>query len=190
MGLDQYVYRLKQVGTKTIKALEGKMAEDLDWKKYLVLDKQGVDQSEMYKDIMHLLRPIKLKELRVNLDQLKKDAGVPDDWDVTCRSIMGTEITYTWGTMNNHISATVNADNENKYVYEKEVESYICYCTEVHYMRKEYDIQDAMYDLYDGDIENCGYYHMSKEMIDKLNELSGKKVLDNSATNLYYHEWY
>ena len=30
MGLDQYVYRLKQVGDKTIKVLQGKMANDLD----------------------------------------------------------------------------------------------------------------------------------------------------------------
>ena len=191
MGLDQYVYRLKQVGDKTIKVLQGKMTNDLDWKKYLVLDKQGVDQKpEMYKDIMHLLRPIKLKELLVNLDQLKKDAGVPDDWDITCRSIMGTETTYTWGTIDNHISATVNDDNSDKYVYEKEVESYICYCKEVYYMRKHYDVQDDMYNLYDGAIENCGYYHMSEEMIDMLNFKEGKKVLDTQANNLYYHEWY
>lgn len=191
MGLDQYIYRLKQVGDKTIKALQGKKVEELDWHKYLVMDKNGVDcKPEMYKDIMHLLRPIKLIESYVDVEKLKKDAGVPEDWSLTCRSIMGSEITYTWGDLNGHISATVNKDNEDKYVYEKEIESYICYCKEVYYTRKEYEIQDIMYDLYEGDIENCGYHHMSEDMIEALNEGEGKKVLDTDATNLYYHEWY
>lgn len=191
MGLDQYVYRMKQVGQKTIKAMDGKHIDDIDYHKYLVLDKKGVDNNpEMYRDLMSLLRPITIVESYINVAQLKKDAGVPEDWSLISRSIMNGETTYTWGTFDNHIKATVNDDNSDKYVYEERIPSYICRCTEVYYMRKHYEVQDDMYDLYDGAIENCGYHHMSEEMIDMLNFKEGKKVLDTQATNLYYHEWY
>lgn len=191
MGLDQYIYRLKQVGSKTVKALNGKHMEELDNKVYLILSKSGVDKyPEMFKDIMNILRPITLIDSFVDVNKLKRDAGVPDSWGLTCRSYVGNEMTYTWGTMDNHISATVNDDNKDKYVYEESVPSYICYAKEVYYMRKHYEVQDDMYDLYDGVIENCGYHHMSEEMIDMLNFKEGKKVLDTQANNLYYHEWY
>ena len=73
---------------------------------------------------------------------------------------------------------------------EKTVDSYICKRKEVYYMRKEYEVQDSIYELYDGVIDNCGYHHMTEDMIDVVNECAGKKVLDTQANNLYYHEWY
>ena len=191
MGLDHYVYRMKQIGKKTLLQLNGKKEDDFDYHEYLILDKDYVDDNpSMYKDIMTILRPIQIVKEYVNMDLIRKDNNIPEDWHLGLRSY-GEDITYGfYGRDHQSKQVHLTVEQHKKYEYSELVDSYICYCTEVHYMRKEYDIQDAMYELHDGDIQNCGYYHMSEEMIDKLNELSGRKVLDESATNLYYHEWY
>lgn len=190
MGLDHYVYRMKKIGKETLKQLNGKHADEFDWHKYLVLDAEYVETERgMYEDLKGVLQPITVIKTFVDIPRIEKELEIPNTAGIIMTSHQGNTTTYIWNTPD-HKSFTLNEQNEKEYTYNEEVPSYICYCTEVHYMRKEYEIQDAMYELYDGDIQNCGYYHMSEDMLDKINELSGRKVVDSSATNLFYHEWY
>lgn len=195
MGLDQFVYRMSKVGRDTLKQLNGKNEKDIDFRKFLVISQDEADwHPDMYSDIKDILSPVYMIYTFVNITKIRQDYEVPEDWEIGMKSYGGGEVTYgfrkyvdkEWKTK----SVTLTDDELKKYLYDEEIPSYICYKKEVHYMRKEYDIDDAMSELYDGTLENCGYHRMNVDMIDTLNELSGKKILNPDATNLYYHQWY
>lgn len=193
MGLDQYIYRCSKIGKKTLLQLNGKRKNEIDWHEYMALRKDGVDESpEKYGDLMDILQPIKLVETLINMYRIMEDHDVPAHYETDYRSMGNGKI--TWGFYGESgekpITVSLTDDELKPYIYDQPTDYYICRGKEVYYMRKHYDTQDAMYDLYDGDIQNCGYHHMSEVMIHDLNDLEGKKVLDENATNLYYHEWY
>jgi len=191
MGLDQYVYRLSKVGKDTIKKLNGMNEDDIDWHDYMVVSKEAMDKyPNSYSDILDILRPIQVKNILVDTERMEKDYHVDG---LYCRgTIMSSKgIVYEYVDGNHEtISIALSEEQLKKYRYEKTVDSYICKRKEVYYMRKEYEVQDSIYELYDGVIDNCGYHHMTEDMIDVVNECAGKKVLDTQANNLYYHEWY
>lgn len=195
MGLDQYVYRLSKVGKDTIKKLNGMYEDNIDWHDYMIVSKETVDKyPNSYSDILDILRPIQVKNILLDVDRMEKDYHV-DGLD--CRSTIMNYKGITYEYLKKHsngdceqISISLSEEQLKKYLYEKTVDSYICRRKEVYYMRKEYEVQDSIYELYDGVIDNCGYHHMTEDMIDVVNECAGKKVLDPAATNLFYHEWY
>lgn len=195
MGLDQYIYRLSKVGKDTIKKLNGMNEDDIDWHDYMIVSKETMDKyPNCYSDILDILRPIQVKNTLIDIDRMEKDYHVDG---LRCRgtimSYKGIVYEYVKKTPDgNHetISISLSEEQLKKYRYEKTVDSYICRRKEVYYMRKEYEVQDSIYELYDGAIENCGYHHMSEDMIHAVNECAGKKVLDPAATNLFYYEWY
>lgn len=190
MGLDQYIYRMKKIGKDTLKELNGKHMDNIDGSQYMTIDKRFVDSAE-YRDLADILQPIKLVATYIDEQKIKRDAKIPDDWQRTFEMTGRDLIKYVYGKNGECKSVVIpRSVFESRYLYDQEKDFYICRCKEVYYMRKFYDVQDAMYDLYDGDIENLGYHHMSEKMIYTLNDLVGKKVLDTDATNLYYHEWY
>ena len=191
MGLDQYVYRMKKIGKATAKQLEGKNTAEIDYNKFVVMDQDYVDKNpDMFSDIKDILTPVTVIDTTIDIERIKKDYDVPEHWCIYMRSFMGGGATYGFSGDGKSVTVSLDDNKLKQYLLEENTPSYVCYMTEVYYMRKHYETQDAMYDLYDGDIQNCGYHHMSEVMIHDLNDLEGKKVLDENATNLYYHEWY
>lgn len=193
MGLDQYVYKCSKIGKKTLLQLDGKREAAIDWREYMALRKDGVDEHpEMYSDLMDILQPIKLVETLINMYRIREDNDVPSHYEIGFRSTGNGKTTWKFYGESEEKPVTVSlTDDELKpYIYDQPSTYYICRCKEVYYMRKHYDTQDAIYDAYDGDIQNCGYHHMSQEMIEVLNDMEGKRILDPNAKTLYYHEWY
>ncbi len=193
MGLDQYIYRCRKIGKKALLQLNGKRKSEIDWHEYMVLHKDRVDKRhEMYGDLMDILQPIKLVKTSIDMYRIRENHDVPAHYEIGYRSEGDGQITWSfYGDPEEKPVIVSLTDNELKpYTYDQLTDYYICRSKEVYYMRKEYEVQDSIYELYDGTIENCGYHHMSENMIDVVNECAGKKVLDPAATNLFYHEWY
>lgn len=192
MGLDQYVYQMRKVSQKNIQEFNKKNVDDLP-DGVLTINKASVDENpNMYKDILPILTPIKLVATLIDMERIKKDHNVPEYYQIGSRSCGGGSI--GWGfyapERRGYVDVTLDEDELKSYLYDEERDYYICYYKEVYYMRKHYDTQDLMYEIYEGEIENCGFHHMSQEMIEALNESEGKRVLDTRAKSLYYYEWY
>lgn len=193
MGLDQYIYRCSKIGKKTLSQLNGKRESEIDWHEYMALRKDSVDKHpEKYGDLMDILQPIKLVETLINMYRIREDHDVPAHYEIGYRSVGNGQTTWSFygDPEEKPITVSLTDDELKPYTYDQPTDYYICRGKEVYYMRKEYEVQDSIYELYDGTIENCGYHHMSENMIDVVNECAGKKVLDPTATNLFYHEWY
>lgn len=193
MGLDQYIYRCSKIGKKALAQFNGKRESEIDWHEYMTLHKNSVDKHpEMYSDLMDILQPVKLVETLINMHRIREDHDVPSHYEIGFRSVGNGETMWRFYGEPEEKSITVSlTDDELKpYIYDQPAEYYICRGKEVYYMRKHYDTQDAIYETYEGDIQNCGYYHMTQEMIEALNDEEGRRVLDPDAKTLYYHEWY
>ena len=86
-------------------------------------------------------------------------------------------------------------DDEN-YTYEVNRPVWFCHSSEVYYSEKDYKLQEIAHTAYwietGRTIQNTGWYHISEEMLVKINdhlrETGEEEILYKS--NLFYWEWY
>ena len=60
------------------------------------------------------------------------------------------------------------------------------------YWRKNYDLQDWIYDNIEG-VDNCGYYVLDLDVVSEINymfDASIPAVKPSETEALFYHEWY
>lgn len=67
---------------------------------------------------------------------------------------------------------------------------------ELAYWRKEYDLQDLIYNEYNGEVYNCGFHKIDDELMKKINkylklrEMNKQSINDDGYIVKMYHEWY
>lgn len=91
----------------------------------------------------------------------------------------------------------ITADEvQRKFKVYKEMPSLLFFSDEVAYWRKNFSVQKFFYEHID-DIENTGFYIISKEVLEQYNELADKNgwqrlplEAPSEYTALFYHEWY
>lgn len=192
MGLDMYVFRIRRVN------LNNRIYshDEID---ALNLTTCTVDGFERAGSAMEQLRPYASKIQVVNdyynLEQIIQDYKLPANSHIGM--ISGSGITVSGRDSNGQrVSADISsAEINSKYIISKTEDAYAWNSQQVAYWRKHYSLQEMFYDLI-GDVENCGYYKLSREMIEALYDEYAEDVgaipLEDATDDvaLFYHEWY
>ena len=200
MGLDMCAYKIRKLDISEVAQLQGRYASSLnkDYRSYVVFEKEeALDENgnfiPMYAQLAPYLSEVEMIDTLFNIDQLKKDYGIPEDADISGEGYIGNVSTYyfQWGQGEKRVE--LNDEEYEKYVYEDAVGFYICGCEEIAYWRKEFRLQDKMYELCPVEIENCGYYRCTDEMIAAMKDFDAFEdgVPEcGSDEAIFYWEWY
>lgn len=204
MGLDMYLYKVKKLGQKKIKELDGMKEKDI----YENYDNIGVfhipedeenDEEfyEMFRDIIPYCTRICISCDYIDMEQIRKDADISDDWSLGGRIMSPTVYEYRFYSPDGkHKTVTIPVDElEKKYIITEREEVYVVKRKEVGYWRKQYDLQDLLYKDYGREIYNCGYHRVNANMFD---DIMAYKEVGYGGLNreiktddvLFYHEWY
>lgn len=126
---------------------------------------------------------------------LKEKLGLPFDAEIISTKPYKDNITLT--AITNFIEKKVVLSDEKylSYTFEKPLDCYVFHREEAGYWRKDYGLQDLIYDMYAEkcreSIENLGFHKMDDEMMREISEYSGEKFDELSDDECYvYHEWY
>ena len=90
----------------------------------------------------------------------------------------------------------MTSEEYDQFLEDIETSVYVCDGEDILYWRKEYDLQDMIYSLYEGQIENCGYHALNDDMKDAICAFrEGQSIPDDFFVPdddvIYaYHEWY
>ena len=77
---------------------------------------------------------------------------------------------------------------EEKFKKEITYDGYAVELQRVAYWRKDYDLEDRIYEQLDREIENCGYYLVTNKDLEELDLLD---IIDCEPNDdIFYHEWY
>ena len=200
MGLDMCVYKIRKLDVSEAAQLQGKNISSLnkDSRSFVVISKEeALDENgnliPMFAQLSPYLREVKLIDTFFNLNQVQKDFGIPEDAEVSGLSCIGNVLTYCFQWKQGEKRVELSREECEKYTYEDAVEFYICGCTKLAYWRKEYRLQNKLYDLCPVDLENCGYYRCTDEMLAAMQEFEafedGIPECDSNEA-IFYWEWY
>lgn len=190
MGLDQYIYRVRKPQLEE-RVYKGEEITSTLGMHYTFLR----DAEQDFDRIEQLIPYTVVRDVEssfVNSKKIREDYHLPDNAFVSYMS--NAEITYSGQAENgNRVEQTISMrEIEEKYITAAVLPAYIWESEEVQYWRKEYDIQDWIYDHIDG-VQNTGYYLLDAALIRELNKefdehLPKEDPDDESA--LFYWEWY
>lgn len=173
MGLDMYILEVSKP-----KAYSGD---------YLQIP--VADFEDKFNDILPYCEKIFLETQFINNKQIEKDYNIPENANKVGAYYGKDEISYTYNTGE---KITLSTKDYEKYFYTEPVEYYITTEEEVCYWRKHYDLQKFIYQLIENErdiqVENCGYYNLSIDMIKEINRKFDENIPEKD--NLFYHEWY
>lgn len=191
MGLDMYAYSVRRLTDREMLSLEGQniyaLSDDI-----LCFTQENIDagNSKETRDILPYMRQFTGKITETDYKVLKRDYNIPSDWGL-CGighhgDIISLRFHYDYSGLNSK-ELTMTDFEFRKYDHVRELPCFAVYVKEVAYWRKNYELEDALYDAYDGQIQNCGW-HLANEKMKSLMIGAGASI-DHSDT-IFYHEWY
>lgn len=191
MGLDQYLYRVSKIGDGLAKRLEGKNTSDVSG--YFILGREYIEDEEIqrtFKDLLPYFTKVRMLRTEIDLDRIRRDNGIPQDAYWIDSRHVGNERSEITFALPDGTDKTVEWDAQ-RYTFEEPFDAYVCQKEEVYYWRKAYDVQDYIYDaLKPTDVENCGYYLLSPDIINDMVERGFIDYCFDDSGDIFYHEWY
>ena len=185
MGLDMFLYKVKKMTKEGIKNLPKRRDEFPP--NYIVIRKQvAKDEEDMVKDIIPYCESMKVSFDYMDFSKCLEDYHIDKDDLCICEGHFNDSVKYNFKSGREII---LSRDEYNNYLYEKEEDCYVCKCDNIAYWRKNYDLEDKIYDAYDGIIENCGFYRINKEDAYELFKDSNLDEIEDDEAFIY-HEWY
>ncbi len=193
MGLDQYAIAVRRISDTKRNEINNNHPDLTNDCNYLFLTKNELDDSR-YTDLMPFLTQVRASHQITDIEQMKKDFGVPADAQCVGRAFTGTRLIdhyYDADYKNNHKEYKVDIDVlalEDKYTKVITEDMWICLRRTIGQWRKDYDFDDAMQEAYGYCVENCGYALCNGDMIDLM-----KDDLKDDPSNydaVFYHIWF
>lgn len=209
MGLDQYIYKVTRISDKELESIMLKNHRDFR-DEYTIIG-EGMTFDNITPDLMGLIpyiREIQYYQNAYDIDKIKADNGVSES------SIYGSVCFGNGGIawdffepghgsfFDTRKKVFVSADDlDNKYIITQLEHAFVAKLGEVCYWRKNYILQDAVYDTCKVEIEDCGFYEITEEMLEAIRYSCGsremyarlvaeRKCMDITQSNLFYYEWY
>ena len=185
MGLDMAVY---EVSRPHINQSVTYTYTELRDKGYIILY-DGETKSPLYRELMPYTQAINAEFERFDM------AGVIQDYELS-DDVFITEVTCAYIAIQDRVKhKTVHISNEDsrRYKVVQIVPVFVTKADEVISWRKEYDIQDWMYEHLDSQIENTGYYLLSLNTIIAFNKRFRERlpaISPDKESALFYWEWY
>ena len=184
MGLDMFMFKVRKLSDKEVASLSGKNTQIFtnDILFFTKKDVEKEDTQDMLRDLKPYLTMIPAVTSFYDVEKIKADNDIPAEAMIgmRCHERNNTmRFTFYWKDGRKEVSF---ADTD--YVIDENVEVYACHHEEIRYWRKNYELQNKIYENYDGEIENCGYYALNEEFLKEL--FPRRKYFDG----ILYHEWY
>jgi len=196
MGLDMWIYGIKEINEKDIP--ENVTEEWLDNNGYAYVQQYEDDDEfdKMYHDLYDYSIMKDVIFTVIDDDKIKEDNKLPKNAILSGWKSDGT-IIFSYGKQG-RFRKEITISNEELKKYDKQVirKALIYKYDELAYWRKEYDLQDLIYNEYNGDIYNCGFHKIDDELMKKINKYLKSKGMDKQSINddgyvvKMYHEWY
>lgn len=197
MGLDMYCYRVYKLNEKDLETIKNLQSESEYEEHGFSLfnrpheyDIEGI--SKLF-DLNPYVTTVNVKEEFIDLSKMKIDFDIPDDANLVGESY-GDKFDFIFSNKTGFRTKLEFTEEEfKKYLFEEEVECYVCKMEEVAYWGKNYDLQKEMHRLYSSYILNCGYYILNEEMYEAMIKDGGLSSFENfedENSALFYHEWY
>lgn len=193
MGLDMWMYGIKDISNDEI---PDNMPES--WyidNGYSLINKYENDEDEfdrLFYDMYKYSVARTVIYTITDFDKIKKDYGI-NEKAYLC--FMGhNKLGFQYGKSYKEI--IIKQDKLDKYDTEITREALVYKADELAYWRKEYDLQDLIYNEYYGQICNCGFHEIDDEMMRKINRYLRVRNMDKQSINndgyiaKMYHEWY
>lgn len=183
MGLDQYIFRVRKLympeGTFT--------SEEINERGLTYRDVEYVEERmHLYKDLMPYMDKRMVTDKFLNIEKIERDYHVTNvNWYGFTGNVYNFHAIDDSG--NRKRIDIVGEIIEDKYTLFKTFEAYIWYKEEVHYWRKNYDLQDWI----NGD--NLQYTILFDEHINYINDNFNADIPALNPTEeeaLFYWEWY
>ena len=129
----------------------------------------------------------------MDIEKIKEDYNVNKDAHISIFNSDGV-IEFSCGEYRKQVK--ISKDDLNKYDKKVFRETIVFKGDELAYWRKEYDLQDLIYNEYCGQVYNCGFHEIDDEMMRKINRYLRVRNMDKQSINndgyiaKMYHEWY
>jgi len=199
MGLDMWIYSGKK--PEEDKIPEKPHADELDKLRLNYYIKEDIEEDlYLLKDLLPICIEREGTADDIDWARLRKDYNVPETAHCGGWSNLVDSCIFNYWDNDEKYTIDITDEKLDTYSIIRNVHFIITDLDEISYFRKEYGLQEDIYDVYHEytgeDIQNCGYYHLTPEMIKELNErnkLFAKEYFGTFAENddsLYYHEWY
>ena len=134
-------------------------------------------------------------------DKIECDVETKRQFDIPCGYVFLGKRRYRENmvlTFVRECEKDISLTNEQyeTYIFEQLDDVWVFEKDEVGYWRKAYDLQDMIYEAFNSQIENCGYYVVPDDLLEKINQY---QEAHNYSTWFYelpddecyvYHEWY
>lgn len=176
MGLDMYLYAVSKLEKEEAEKYNGRPIEELyDSDISAVLTKIDEDDTGSFDSIKPYLTKARMIDMIIDIDRIIAENQIPDDAYVSGRTDTQEYVELIFRN-DNRYRKDVRISREKlleEYVIYPETDVYLYRKREIHYWGKYFGLQDFIYDMLkndDGiDVQNCGYYRLSDEQIEKIN---------------------
>ena len=193
MGLDMWMYGIKDISGEEIPdGMPQEWYEEHDYKMIEHYEDDN-DFDNMFHDMYDysVIRNVEYTE--TDFEKIKEDYNVNKDAYV---SMLGSGGVIGFSRGNYYKEVKISEDELNKYDKKVFREALVYKADELAYWRKEYDLQDLIYNEYYGQIYNCGFHSLNDEMMRKINRylrvrnMSKQSINNDGYIAKMYHEWY
>lgn len=193
MGLDMYMYRAKKLNEAEVKSLTGKHAQKIaEESDYTYFTKNEVLDDTELTELMPMLTTVTMKNTFINMEKIRKDNEIPEDARITGSSYSREGDSYIFRNDSGFDKrVTLSQEELQTYLFDADEEYLVCHMEEVAYWRKAYDVQDFIHENIEAPILNCGYYEVSRELLDRLYDMGEvEELYCEDDEKIFYHEWY
>lgn len=191
MGLDMYIRRVtKVVGLEKLKSIQ-----DIDDNDLNRISKEDYDSNpEFFEDLFPYMRKVNVEAQVLDIECIKKEYDLKD-CDFGYFGSAGMSLTGIKKD-GEQIDITIGPVDIGKYYVNKKIDVYVFHDEGVFYWRKNYDLQEKIYDIIMRPIDNCQYRKLTfdelRDIITDKDSGYDVKLLDElDPTDAYfYEEWY
>ena len=192
MGLDMWMYGIKDISNEDIPdGMPESWYEENGYKLITHYDDDN-DFEQMFHDMCDYSTEKNVEYSETDFDKVKKDYGIKKEAYLSYFG--GNKIGFSCKDYYKEIDITQDElDKYEKKVFHKAL---VFKRDELAYWRKEYDLQNLIYNEYNGQIYNCGFHRLNKTMMTKINrylksrDMSKQNINSEDYVAKMYHEWY
>lgn len=193
MGLDMYAFNMRNVNEEEKKRFLADPENQPEDIFVFYLENRSPEEMATIEDLIPYSTKLVVPVRKIDIKKIMTVHNIPESSDawIARRSPEEIEFAFSHEVMGDPLYITHSIDEiEEKFLLTSDEEVMICHVEKVAYWRKQYDLQNMIYDLYDKNICNCGYHLANKDMIDAMNSFGANLPELQEGEAIFYHEWY
>lgn len=188
MGLDMYIFRVSKPH------LDDSVVYNREDLHGIILSEEEL-KNPMYQQLAPYAQSLQVRSEYYDMAKIRKDYGLSESSYICEYSASDDFSGIVVEDKESGKKAKITDEEINlKYTISRIEPRFVCNAEKSSYFRKEYDLQDWIHEHVEGEIENCGFYILSKDFLQRLNKKFKEAGVEEEDPNeeyaLFYHEWY